>query len=77
MGGGYGWTNTVTVIIKCVSNDYVESAEIANAVRNTLEGRRYMDNDIKIDSILLTSASEYSVDSDVFVQELTFEISAE
>ena len=75
IGAGFGWTNTVNVIIKCVSNDYIESVELANAVRNTLEGRSYADEDIKIDPIQLSSATEYTNDVDVLIQDLTFEIS--
>ena len=36
IGSGFGWTNTVNVIIKCVSNDYIESVELANPVKTVL-----------------------------------------
>lgn len=75
VGAGFGWTNTVNVIIKCISDDYVTSLELANAVRNTLEGKIYKDADICIDPIQLSSATEYTLENEAFVQDLTFEIS--
>lgn len=77
LGAGVGWTNTVNINVKCISDQYDEGLLLANAVRNTLEGKSYSDEDIKIDIIQLASAIEYTTDTDTFVQELTFEISVE
>lgn len=77
LGAGIGWTNTVNVTIKCISDEYDESLLLANAVRNTLEGKSYSDADINIDIIQLVSATEYTTDIDIFIQELTFEIPVE
>lgn len=73
---GIGWTNTINISIKCMSDDYVISLELANAVRNSLEGYYYSDEYIRISPIELLSATEYTID-DIFVQELTFNIYAE
>lgn len=77
LGAEVGWTNNVNVVIKCISDEYDEGLLLANAVRNTLEGKSYSDNDIQIDIIQLASAVEYTLETDAFVQELTFEISVE
>lgn len=73
---GMGWTNAINISVKCISDDYVISLELANAVRNSLEGYYYQDDAIRIDPIELLSATEYALD-DIFVQELTFNIYAE
>lgn len=77
IGAGFGWTNTVTVTIKCVSDEYDVALELANAVRHTLEGLSYKDENINIDIITLSSALEYPFDAESFVQELIFEVSVE
>ena len=74
---GMGWTNTITYVVTCVSNDYIQCLELANAVRHTLEGSRYKDANIQINPIMLQNVSEYTVENDAFVEELTFTIQAE
>lgn len=70
---GIGWTNTVNYTISCVSNDYVQCIELANAVRHAVETYRWKDNDIVIYPIQLLTVSEYTTDNDAFVQELQFQ----
>ena len=71
-----GWTNSINITIKCISDDYVNSLELANAVRNSLEGFYLQDEYIKIDPVEISSATEYTVD-DVYVQEIILNINAE
>ena len=65
----------VSVDIICVSNNYAQSIEIAECVRELLESKVYKDSNegVLIDYMVLTDASEDTV-SDSFVQTLTFEI---
>lgn len=65
----------VSIDIICVSNNYAQSIEIAECVRELLESKVYKDSNegVLIDYMVLTDASEDTV-SDSFVQTLTFEI---
>ena len=72
-----GWTNTVNYTVSCVSDDYVQCIELANAVRHAMEGVRYVDNDIRIDPIMLLTVSEYTTENDAFVEELQFQFTVE
>lgn len=63
--------NTVTFNVAVVSNEYVQSLELANAVRNAIEGHYYRDEDITIDVIKLTNAYEDTA-SDAYIQRMTF-----
>ena len=65
----------VSVDIICVSNNYAQSVEIAECVRNILEYHVYKDTNegILIDYMVLTDASEDTL-NDAIVQTLTFEI---
>lgn len=65
----------VSVDIIAVSNNYAQSIEIAECVRNILEYHVYKDTNegVLIDYMILTDANEDTV-SDSFVQTLTFEI---
>jgi hypothetical protein len=74
---GIGWTNNVQYTISCVSNEYIQCIELANAVRHALEGMSYKDNDISITPIQLLNVSEYTVNDDTFVEELQFQMQAE
>lgn len=74
---GMGWTNTIQYVVTCVSNDYIQCLELANAVRHSLEGFYLKDENINIDPIMLQNVSEYTIDNDAFVEELTFTIQAE
>lgn len=64
--------STVQITYNVVSDKYLESIEIANALRNALEQKGYRDDDIFIDRIELLSVSE-STQNDAFVQTLIFE----
>lgn len=68
-----GWYNTVNFTVKCVSNNYIQCLELANAARHSIETYRWKDDDIYIHPIQLASALEYTIDDDVFVQELQFQ----
>lgn len=83
---GFGWSNTVSFEIACVSDDYMESIELANAVRHAVEGYRWTDRDeqgkiiIKIDPIRISAISEFMIESDaadVYVQSIMIEMHVE
>ena len=73
----FGCVNTVNYTVSCVSDDYVQCIELANAVRHAMEGTRYIDDDIKIDPIQLLTVAEYTTDNDAFVEELQFQFTVE
>lgn len=66
-----GWDNIVTISYKIYSDKYDEALEIANLMRNILEGKNYKDTDIVINHVELVSSYESFVE-DAFVQSLTF-----
>ena len=68
-----GWTNTVQFTVCCVSDDYIQVIDLANAVRHSLETYRLKNDDIYIHPILLINAIEYMTDYDAYVQELQFQ----
>lgn len=73
-----GWTNTVQFEIACVSNDYVQSLEIANKVRKAIEWYHWKDENINIVRINIDSINEYVVDTNnatVFVQSISISTS--
>ena len=65
----------VSIDIICVSNNYAQSIEIAECVRELLESKVYKDSNegVLIDYMVLTDANEDTI-NDAFVQTLTFEI---
>lgn len=65
--------NNVTFNIAVVSNDYVQSLELANAIRNAIESHYYNDDDISIGVIKLNNAYEDTM-IDAYIQRLTFSI---
>ena len=71
--GHVGWWNTVQYTISCVSNDYIQCIELANAVRHAVETYRWKTQDIYIHPIQLQNVVEYTTDNDTFVEELQFE----
>lgn len=75
--GHCGWYNIVNYTVSCVSDDYVQCVELANAVRHALETYRWKDEDIYIHPIQLLTVSEYTTDNDAFVQELQFQCMVE
>lgn len=65
--------NSIDFQILSVSDNYVESLEVANQIRNILEKKRYKDEDICIRECKLSSvAEEYT--EDAFIQRLNFTI---
>lgn len=75
--GPCGWYNIVNYTISCVSDDYVQCIELANAVRHAVETYRWHDEDIYIHPIQLLTVAEYTTDNDAFVQELQFQCMVE
>lgn len=75
--GHVGWCNTINYTITCVSNDYIQCIELANAVRHAVETYRWKNNDIYIHPIQLLTATEYTLDNDAFVEELQFQMMVE
>ena len=73
LGIGFGWSNLVQFMVTCVSNDYIQCIELANACRHALEGYRWYTEDYKIEPIEFIAASEYITDDKAFVQQLTFQ----
>lgn len=71
-----GWYNTIQYTVKCVSDDYMQSLELANAVRHSLETYRLHNEEITIHPIQLIAAAEYTID-DGFVQQLDFQMVVE
>ena len=67
------YEDTVTVSIIIVDDNYYGSLEIANEIRNWLEGHSYKDETINITRMKLNSASE-GYYNDAFIQELIFTI---
>lgn len=70
--GHIGWYNEVTYNVSCVSNDYVECLELANATRHAMETYRWKNDEIYIHPIELVNVTEYTTENDAFVQELQF-----
>ena len=75
--GHVGWCNTINYTITCVSNDYIQCIELANAVRHAVETYRWKNKDIYIHPIQLLTATEYTLDNDAFVEELQFQMTVE
>lgn len=71
-----GWINTLLLTVNVYSNDYEESVNIANIVRNALENKSIENENINIDPIELQSCNE-SFSEDGFRQQLSFTMTAE
>lgn len=68
-----GWSEDSTeVTIICVSDDYGQTVEIAEAVRDLLENVQYKDDDIYISQLRLNGSTEDQIEN-VFVQRLSFD----
>lgn len=68
--------NNVEFTIIVVSDEYVQSLEIANAVRHSLEGYRYTDDYIKINPIHLDTVVEETLD-DAYIQRMIFKFTTQ
>lgn len=75
--GNTGWCNIVNYTISCVSNEYIQCVELANAVRHAVETYRWKTKDIYIHPIQLLTVAEYTTDNDAFVEELQFQMMVE
>ena len=67
------YEDIVTVSIIVVDDNYYGSIDIANEIRNWLEGHCYKDETINITQMKLSSTSE-GYYNDAFIQELIFTI---
>ena len=75
--GPVGWTNEVSYIVSCVSDNYIQCLELANAVRHAMETYRWKDEDIYIHPIQINYITEYTTEQNAFVQEIQFKIYVE
>lgn len=66
-------SNQLTYDFVIVSDKYIESLDIANAVRHALETYRWYDSNIHIDPIRLDQAYEETLD-DAYLQRLQFSL---
>ena len=63
--------DTVTVTATAITDKFDASVSIASEIRNSLEGKRYKDDNIYISQITMQSANE-TVYNKAFIQQLTF-----
>ena len=69
-----GWCEDSTeVTIIAVSDDYSQTVDIAEAVRDLLDNKAYKDEDIYISEMRLSGATEDQIEN-VFVQRLSFDV---
>lgn len=69
-----GWCEDNTeVTIIAVSDDYSQTVDIAEAVRDLLDNKAYKDDDIYISEMRLSGATEDQIEN-VFVQRLSFTV---
>lgn len=61
--------DVINIVIHIVSDNYVQSLEIANIIRGIFELRRYTDNTIVIKQFLISDVSE-SFEEDAYIQTL-------
>lgn len=65
--------DNVNITLLLVDDDYIDSVEIADEIRNWLEGHRYKDDSIDIRQIILTGCSE-TMYNDAYIQQLNFTV---
>lgn len=63
--------DNVTIEIICVSNDYSQSIDIAQEVRNTLDAKRFRDEEVLINNIEIESITEEWAEN-AYLQRLVF-----
>ena len=61
--------DNVNIVIHIVSDDYVQSLEIANIIRNIFELRSYKDDKIAIKQFIISDVTE-SFEEDAYIQTL-------
>ena len=71
--GSYSVNESVTVDVVIASKDYIDTIELADYVRDALEGRRGNFAGVEINDIRMISADEEYIE-DTFIQNLTFDI---
>lgn len=64
---------SAVIKILCFSSDYGESVELAESVKEALDGKSCKSDDLKIRACILSDAKEI-YDADSFVQLLTFNV---
>lgn len=65
--------DTVTVEVVCYSKDYTSGVELAEAVRDALDGVQMTSDDIEMRSCYLSDSAESWAD-DAYIQDLIFTI---
>ena len=63
--------DNVTLEIIAISNDYSQSIDIAQLIRETIDGKRYMSDEIEIDDIEVECITEEFVEN-AYLQRLVF-----
>lgn len=63
--------DNVTLEIIVISNDYSQSIDIAQLIRETIDGKRYRSDEIEIDDIEVESITEEWVEN-AYLQRLVF-----
>lgn len=66
-------TDNVDVLFACVSDDYEESINMAEIIRELLENKMYEDDDVLIPCIRVNNISEDYIDN-AYIQMLTFSL---
>lgn len=67
---GHGWWNRIDYTVICVSDDYIQALDLANACRHALECYRWKDKDIYIHPIQIQSISEWVNEDMAYIEEL-------
>lgn len=70
---GQRGADTVTVEVVCYSKDYTSGVELAEAVRDALDGAQMAADDITMRSCYLSDSAESWAD-DAYIQDLIFTI---
>lgn len=63
--------DNVTLEIIAISNDYSQSIDIAQLIRETIDGKRYRSDEIEIDDIEVESITEEFAEN-AYLQRLVF-----
>ncbi len=72
-GGDAAAADTVEMELAVYSQEYAEGLKLAELVRDTLDNKQVMSDDLTMRSCVLTDAAE-SFDGDAYIQQLTFTI---
>lgn len=77
-GGMSGWTDTVYYSIGCCSDDYSQAVDLANAVRQAIEGYYWHEKGFMwFEPIEIVNVLEYSLENNMFVEEIQIRIDAQ